>query len=649
VEAGLKKLMASQFHYNIQLENLDIVEIIEKETGLQIDRAKRRPKILCPFHNDHDPSLTIFPETQSFYCFGCQIGGNAINFLMHLNKLSDFKDGIKLAIEKGYIRDVEVKKEEKDHFYYERLSELPIHISKWLRERTLTEETIYRFGLCAFKDNNGNLWLGIPLRNERGEIVNFKLRRDPYSLRENNDLPKYKFLLSNQEHMLFPLNLLDFNKNIVYICEGELDVILLHQEGYNAITHTGGARTKWKKEWIDVIKKFQKTFIISDNDEAGIEMFNELKEKISWTTRQIFRVKLPEGVKDITEAYQKGFKLENLEIERIKGKIVTLRELKENSSSNEVVSLPFLGLEGIILKGFTHLVGAFPKTGKTELFFRLALDWAQNGLKVLYLSEESEKIWRRRVKGMDFTEEINENFALIPLALIYDKQNLFDIIEGFNPEIVVIDTIRSTLGSLIDDETKANEVNNLFYPLLKSVQEKEITLICLHHLTKAAQTGEENFKPFAGSHSLVGLFDVIIRIDDIGGNKRKVFIKGRTLGEERSFIYQRQGGNFEIIERVEVGNPIKDIKAILEELSDIFSLRFYTTTEVEKIIEGSKGFKTKREDLIRALKELAEEGKWERLPKEDRRGATYRWKAKNNRNSEDRQEENALSTLDLSY
>jgi DNA primase len=620
--------MASPYHYNIDIENIDIVHIVESETGQRIDRTKKRPQIICPFHNDHNPSLTIFPETNSFYCFGCQVGGNAINFLMHFYKFSDFKDGIKLAIEKGYIRDVGVKTEEKDHFYYERLSELPIHISKWLKERTLTEETIYRFGLCAFKDKNGNYWLGIPLRNEKGEIVNFKLRRDPYPLRKNDNLPKYKFLLSNQEHILFPINLLDFNKDTVYICEGELDAILLNQERYNAITHTGGARTKWRKEWLDLIKKFEKIFIVPDNDEAGVEMFNELKEKLSWTNKQIFKVKFSEDLKDITEAYQKGLTLKDLEIEKVKNKIVSLKDLKENDGSDVIESLSFLGLENILIKGFTHLVGAYPKTGKTELFFRIALDWAQNGLKVLYFSEESEKIWRTRVREMDFSEKINENFALIPLALIYDEQNLFDIIDSFNPNVVIIDTIRSALGSLIEDETKANEVSNLFYPLLKNIQEKGITLVCLHHLTKSAQTGEETIKPFAGSHSLVGLFDVIIRIDNIGGSKRKVFIIGRTLGDERSFIYQRQESNFEIVEKVEIGDPIKDIKAILEELSDIFGLRYYTTTEVEKIIEGSKGFKPKREYLIRALKELVEEDKWERLPKEDRRGATYRWKPK---------------------
>jgi hypothetical protein len=638
--------MSYPHNYNINVENVDIVSVIERETGQKIDRTKRRPQILCPFHNDHNPSLTIFPETNSFYCFACQVGGNAVNFLMHLYKLPDFKEGLKLATERGYFRNSEVKNEEKEHFYYERLSEIPIHIFKWLKERTLTEETIYRFGLCAFNDNNGNLWLGIPLRNERGEIVNFKLRRDPYPLRENDDLPKYKFLLSNQEHILFPINLLDFNNKTVYICEGELDVILLHQEGYNAITHTGGAKTKWRKTWLDVIKKFEKIFIISDNDEAGIGMFNELKEKLSWTTRLIYRVKLPEFAKDITEAYQKGFSLENLEIEKVKGKIVTLRELKENCASNEEVSFPFLGLEGVILKGFTHLVGAYPKTGKTELFFRLALDWAQSGLKVLYFSEEGEKIWRKRVKEREFTKEVEENFALIPLSLINEQDNLFMIIDDFCPDIIIIDTVRSVLGSLIEDETKANEINNLFYPLLKNIQEREITLICLHHLTKSAQTGEETIKPFAGSHSLVGLFDIIIRIDNMGGSKRKVFITGRTLGDERSFIYQRQGSNFEIVEKVEIGDPIKDIKAILEELSDIFGLRFYTTTEVEKIIEGSRGVKPKREYLIRALKKLVEEDKWERFPKEDKKGATYRWKAKK---ANVASEEKELSVLDLPY
>jgi DNA primase len=638
--------MAYQNYYSISFENINIFDVIEGETGVKIDRTKRRPQILCPFHNDNDPSLALFPETNSFYCFGCGIGGNAINFLLHLYKLSDFKDGIKLAIEKGYIRNVEVKKEEKDHFYYERLSELPIHISKWLKERTLTEETIYRFGLCAFKDNSGNYWLGIPLRNEKGEIVNFKLRRDPYPLRENDGLPKYKFLLSNQEHMLFPIKLLNFDKDVVYICEGELDAILLHQEGYNAITHTGGARTKWRKEWLDVVKRFEKIFIVSDNDEGGFHMFNELKENLSWTTKQIFRVKLPEKIKDITEAYQKGLCLETLEIEKVKNKIVTLKELKEGSNAEEFASLPFLGLDGVILKSLTHLIGAYPKTGKTELLFRMALDWAKNGLKTLYLSEESEKIWRRRVKEKNFTEKINENFGLIPLALIYDKQNLFDIIDSFNPDVVIIDTIRSALGSLIEDETKANEVSNLFYPLLKNVQERGVTLICLHHLTKSARTGQEDITPFAGSHSLVGLFDIIIRLDNIGGNKRKIFIKGRALEGEKSFVYQKNGDNFEILEKIEMGDVIKDIKAILLELMDILSQRFYTTSEIQQIIEATKGVKFARKQVLEALKQLVDEDKFERLPKENKRGVTYRWKAKKaNVVSEERE----LSVLDLHY
>jgi 5S rRNA maturation endonuclease (ribonuclease M5) len=646
VERGLKKPMASQYHYNISFENINIIEVIENETGFKIDRTKRRPKILCPFHNDHDPSLTIFPESNSFYCFGCQVGGNAINFLIHLNKLSDFKDGIKLAIEKGYVRNVEVKKEEV-HFHYERLSEFPIHILKWLKERTLTEETIYRFGLCAFKDNDGSYWLGIPLRNENGEIVNFKLRRDPYQLKKSAEVKdKYKFLLSGQSHMLFPLNFLNFETETVYICEGELDAILLHQYGFNALTHTGGASTHWSKEWLDIIKKFQKIFVIPDNDYAGFKMFEELKEKLSWSTKQIFKIKLPEGVKDITEAYQRGLTLKDLEIEKVKTKIVSLKDLKENAGSDVIESLTFLGLGDIILKGFTHLIGAYPKTGKTELFFKLALDWSQNGLRVVYFSEESEKVWRRRIREMEFSEEVNKNFILIPLSLINEKESFFTVIDDICPDVLIVDTIRSVLGSLITDETKASEINNLFYPLLKYIQEREITLICLHHLTKSAQPGEESTKPFAGSHSLSGLFDILIRIDSMGGSKRKVYIVGRTLGLEKSFIYQRGVEGFEIVEKIDVGDPIKDLKAILEELVDVFVLRFYTTTEVEKIIEESKNFKPNRGHLIRALKELVEEDKWERLPKEDRRGATYRWKAKK---ANVPSEEKELSVVDLPY
>ena len=49
----------------------------------------------CPFHSEKTPSFTVFPATQSFYCFGCGAGGDAITFVMRMENL-DYLSAIKL-------------------------------------------------------------------------------------------------------------------------------------------------------------------------------------------------------------------------------------------------------------------------------------------------------------------------------------------------------------------------------------------------------------------------------------------------------------------------------------------------------------------------------------------------------------------------
>ena len=57
---------------------------IENVIGGFVDlkRTGTNVKGLCPFHNEKTPSFTVFPATQSFYCFGCGAGGDVITFIM---------------------------------------------------------------------------------------------------------------------------------------------------------------------------------------------------------------------------------------------------------------------------------------------------------------------------------------------------------------------------------------------------------------------------------------------------------------------------------------------------------------------------------------------------------------------------------------
>ena len=63
----------------------DIVEVVG--SYVQLKRKGRLYGGLCPFHNEKTPSFYVYPETQSFYCFGCGAGGDVITFVRKISNL----------------------------------------------------------------------------------------------------------------------------------------------------------------------------------------------------------------------------------------------------------------------------------------------------------------------------------------------------------------------------------------------------------------------------------------------------------------------------------------------------------------------------------------------------------------------------------
>ncbi|MBQ3589463.1 MAG: DNA primase, partial [Clostridia bacterium] len=64
-----------------------------------LKRAGSNMNGLCPFHSEKTPSFTVFPGTQSFYCFGCGAGGDAISFIMRVENL-DYMSAIRLLAQR---------------------------------------------------------------------------------------------------------------------------------------------------------------------------------------------------------------------------------------------------------------------------------------------------------------------------------------------------------------------------------------------------------------------------------------------------------------------------------------------------------------------------------------------------------------------
>lgn len=88
------------------LDATDIVELIQ--SYFPVKRAGTNFLAICPFHNEKTPSFNINPQRQIFYCFGCQAGGDAINFLMRYDNLSFPEAAKKLAGQVGVVVREEV-------------------------------------------------------------------------------------------------------------------------------------------------------------------------------------------------------------------------------------------------------------------------------------------------------------------------------------------------------------------------------------------------------------------------------------------------------------------------------------------------------------------------------------------------------------
>ena len=64
-----------------------------EEEGVELRRAGRCLKGICPFHNDHTPSLVVYPESNRWHCFGCGEGGDVVTFVMKFNGIN-FQEAI---------------------------------------------------------------------------------------------------------------------------------------------------------------------------------------------------------------------------------------------------------------------------------------------------------------------------------------------------------------------------------------------------------------------------------------------------------------------------------------------------------------------------------------------------------------------------
>ena len=225
--------------YELQkLRDLPIEGVAER-LGLQVSQHK----CLCPFHEDHHPSLSFSVRKNTYRCFVCGASGGTIDLVMrHLNL--DFKaacrwlaDEHNIILEKCTIGSVPLCTQEKpfDASRYERYFERP-----WLspearhflfEERRLDERVVRWCRLTSWRDKQGVPWLQIPYYNREGKLVGVQNRNLVCGA-----LPRFRFPCGSQcgIYNLPVLNLLKPGDEL-YIAEGCSDCWSLLSAGHKAI------------------------------------------------------------------------------------------------------------------------------------------------------------------------------------------------------------------------------------------------------------------------------------------------------------------------------------------------------------------------------------------------------------------------------
>lgn len=324
---------------------------------VSLKRSGRCYKCLCPFHSERTPSCTVYPDNGSFYCYGCGAGGDVITFTMKIENL-DYIEAIKELAQKAGIslpedglndRAAENKKRllainrEAARFFYQNLKTPDGRegLNYLINARRLRPETIKSFGLGVAPNRwtsltNHMLSLGYTheellnaslITEKNGRYFDFFVNRvifPIFDLRGNviafsgrtldKDFKGMKYLNSRgtpvyeKSRTLFALN---FAKNTsvkskrLILCEGNLDVISLHQAGFTEAVATCG--TAITPEHARLMSQYcDEVYICYDADAAGQKATANAINILSAAGLKASVVKISgDGIKDVDDYIKK--------------------------------------------------------------------------------------------------------------------------------------------------------------------------------------------------------------------------------------------------------------------------------------------------------------------------------------------------------
>jgi DNA primase len=326
-------------------QRLDIVELVSEYVTLQ--KAGRNFKGLCPFHSEKHPSFFVFPEQQSWHCFGaCGTGGDIFSFIMKKEGI-DFGQALRLLAQRGGITlsAVEVPDKAEDErkerlfqineaateYYHHLLSSAKAGEAarRYMAARKVTPETIKEFrlgfspdawetiksylvgkgytekelveaGLIIEKEEGGSYdrfrnRLMFPICDIQGRVTGFGARV------LDDSLPKYinspQTSIFDKSSSLYGIDKAKSairKKNLVIIVEGYMDVLIAHQHGWQNVI--GSMGTSLTEKQVEGIKRLTNNITLAlDADLAGEEATLRGKAILAYSNAEANVMLLPPG------------------------------------------------------------------------------------------------------------------------------------------------------------------------------------------------------------------------------------------------------------------------------------------------------------------------------------------------------------------
>ena len=453
---------------------------------ISLKRAGSNLKGLCPFHSEKTPSFTVYPSDNSFYCFGCGAGGDAITFIRKRENL-DYPDAVEFLANRAgitIIRDDNDKLRQTPKFERARMFQMNVDAAKYFNRclfsdnpdakaalsyftegRGLSVATIKHFGLgfapnsfdafskymlakgytfeeleagflCG-KSDKGRYYdafrnrIMFPIIDVSGNVIAFGGRVMDDSkpkYKNSSDTPVFK-----KSKNLFALN---FARHVcqesIILCEGYMDVIALHSAGFeNAVATLGTAITS---EQARMMSRYTKKVIISyDSDEAGQKAAMRAVKLLSEVGLDVTILKV-NGAKDPDE-YIKKFGADKFR------QLLSQSKSKFDYNLEAILAKHDINLQAETVKALTEseqLIAETYSSAERDLYIQtvsklFGVDPRSVKNDVEKMIAKAERQWRKeessRVKqdAVGYTDKVNPDFAKAP-AVARNEENLLGLL-----------------------------------------------------------------------------------------------------------------------------------------------------------------------------------------------------------------------------